>query len=124
MRHPLTGAGMTVALKDVAILREMLCEIPSLQQRARVQQAFRSFQWKRKISHSFVTNVLAQALYAVFAAREGMQENCTNNNYYNACGMLTHFCAVGYMGYMKQACFEYFKLGGLAVSGPVGLLSM
>lgn len=71
MRHPLTGAGMTVALNDVAILQQLLREIPSLQERERVQRAVRCFQWKRKISHSFVTNVLAQALYAVFSANEG-----------------------------------------------------
>ena len=71
MRHPLTGAGMTVALNDVTILRQLLREIPSLQAREKVQRAVRSFQWKRKISHSFVTNVLAQALYAVFSPSNG-----------------------------------------------------
>lgn len=71
MRHPLTGAGMTVALKDVTILRELLREIPSLVDRAKVQEAVNCLQWKRKLSHSFVINVLAQALYALFSANEG-----------------------------------------------------
>ena len=31
---------------------------------------------------------------------------------------------IGYMNEMRQACFEYFKLGGIALSGPVGLLSV
>ena len=38
--------------------------------------------------------------------------------------ILNFSCPSGYMRYMKEACFEYFKLGGLAVSGPVGLLSV
>lgn len=25
--------------------------------------------------------------------------------------------------YMRRACFDYFKLGGVAVSGPIGLIS-
>ena len=29
-----------------------------------------------------------------------------------------------YLEDLRQACFEYFKLGGAAVSGPVGLLSV
>lgn len=29
-----------------------------------------------------------------------------------------------YLEDLQQACFEYFKLGGAAVSGPVGLLSV
>lgn len=34
-----------------------------------------------------------------------------------------YVCAV-YLEDLRQACFEYFKLGGAAVSGPVGLLSV
>ena len=32
--------------------------------------------------------------------------------------------SVDYLEDLRQACFAYFKLGGAAVSGPVGLLSM
>lgn len=34
-------------------------------------QAKRTFYWSRKKSHSFVVNVLAQALYELFAATDG-----------------------------------------------------
>jgi len=34
-------------------------------------QAKKSFYWSRKKSHSFVVNVLAQALYELFAATDG-----------------------------------------------------
>ncbi|GFS14817.1 squalene monooxygenase-like [Elysia marginata] len=54
----------------------------------------------KKNNHSFVVNVLAQALYELFAA-----EN-------------KHLVS------MKKACFEYFRLGGECVSGPVSLLSV
>lgn len=30
MRHPLTGAGMSVALNDIVLLRQVLQDIPSL----------------------------------------------------------------------------------------------
>lgn len=71
MRHPLTGAGMSVALNDALIWRELLSDIPSLQDHARILQCSRQFQWRRKMSHSFVVNVLAQALYALFSASDG-----------------------------------------------------
>lgn len=32
MRHPLTGAGMSVALNDILLLRELLHDIPYLNQ--------------------------------------------------------------------------------------------
>ena len=86
MRHPLTGAGMSVALNDVLLLRQLLHDIPYLNQQSvilivcrvncllysdLVECALKNFQWKRKMSHSFVVNILAQALYALFASSEG-----------------------------------------------------
>lgn len=71
MRHPLTGAGMSVALNDVLIWRELLTSVPDLKDHAAVMKCLRTFQWKRKGSHSFVVNVLAQALYALFSASDG-----------------------------------------------------
>ena len=40
----------------------------------------------------------------------------------NICVLLC-VCVV-YLEDLRQACFEYFQLGGAAVSGPVGLLSV
>lgn len=52
------------------------------------------------MSHSFVVNVLAQALYELFsAADESLHE-------------------------LRKACFQYFQLGGEFVAGPIGLLSV
>ena len=36
-----------------------------------VAKALSAFHWQRKSSHSFVVNVLAQALYELFAATDG-----------------------------------------------------
>ncbi|KAL2084293.1 hypothetical protein ACEWY4_019811 [Coilia grayii] len=100
MRHPLTGGGMSVVLNDVRIWRGLLQSIPDLYDNATMLQAKRKFHWERKSSHSFVVNVLAQALYELFAA--------TDNSLHE----------------LRRACFHYFKLGGECISGPVGLLSV
>ncbi|XP_069813217.1 squalene monooxygenase isoform X2 [Dendropsophus ebraccatus] len=100
MRHPLTGGGMSVVLNDVKIWRNLLQDLPDLNKHAKVLKAKQQFYWSRKKSHSFVVNVLAQALYELFAA--------TDDSLYQ----------------LRRACFHYFKLGGECVAGPVGLLSV
>ncbi|XP_034029382.1 squalene monooxygenase [Thalassophryne amazonica] len=100
MRHPLTGGGMSVALNDVRIWRRLLETIPDLCDDRAVLQAKKIFHWERKSSHSFVVNVLAQALYELFAATDDSLHE------------------------LRKACFQYFKLGGCCVAGPVGLLSV
>ncbi|XP_027027248.1 squalene monooxygenase [Tachysurus fulvidraco] len=100
MRHPLTGGGMSVVLNDVRIWKELLRNIPDLYDDNAMLQAKKKFYWERKCSHSFVVNVLAQALYELFAATD-----CCLNQ-------------------LKRACFQYFKLGGECVNGPIGLLSV
>ncbi|KAB0390101.1 hypothetical protein E2I00_016096, partial [Balaenoptera physalus] len=62
--------------------------------------AKKSFYWTRKTSHSFVVNILAQALYELFSATDDSLHQ------------------------LRKACFLYFKLGGECVAGPVGLLSV
>lgn len=85
MRHPLTGAGMSVGLNDVVIWRDLLrqnrlgyyslrwcfCrDIPDLQNYSLILKAQHVFQSMRKKNHSFVVNVLSMALYELFAAQE------------------------------------------------------
>ncbi|XP_078109863.1 squalene monooxygenase [Sander vitreus] len=100
MRHPLTGGGMSVALNDVGIWRSLLKNIPDLYDDGAMLQAKKKFHWERKSSHSFVVNVLAQALYELFSA--------TDNS----------------LSELRKACFQYFKLGGQCITGPIGLLSV
>ncbi|XP_069051000.1 squalene monooxygenase isoform X1 [Lepisosteus oculatus] len=100
MRHPLTGGGMSVVLNDVRIWRGLLKNVADLYDDAAMLQAKKTFYWARKKSHSFVVNVLAQALYELFAA--------TDNSLHQ----------------LRKACFQYFRLGGECISGPIGLLSV
>jgi squalene monooxygenase len=100
MRHPLTGGGMTVAFNDVVTLSTLLAPqtIPNLEDTSAVVAALSRFHWSRK-SGSSVINILAMALYSLFAA---------NNANLTA---------------LKTGCFRYFQLGGTAISEPAGLLS-
>ncbi|XP_039709848.1 squalene monooxygenase [Pteropus medius] len=100
IRHPLTGGGMSVVFNDIKIWRKLLKSIPDLYDDAAILQAKKSFYWTRKRSHSFVVNVLAQALYELFSGTDDSLQQ------------------------LRRACFLYFKLGGVCVAGPVGLLSI
>ncbi|XP_013404628.1 squalene monooxygenase [Lingula anatina] len=100
MRHPLTGGGMSVALNDVVIWRDLLKDISDLYDYDKITKALNTFHVRRKNNHSFVVNILAQALYELFAATDE------------------------HLRRLRRACFEYFKLGGECVNGPVGLLSV
>ncbi|KAI2465509.1 SE-domain-containing protein [Annulohypoxylon bovei var. microspora] len=97
MRHPLTGGGMTVALYDVVLLQELLSptNIPVLTDTAAVQRAMNTFHWRRKRLTAII-NVLAMALYSLFAARN--QE----------------------LAKLQRGCFHYFKKG--ITRDPMGML--
>ncbi|KAK4234345.1 squalene epoxidase [Achaetomium macrosporum] len=64
MRHPISGSGMTVALKDPVLLAELLNpkRIPSFEDTEAVLKELRRFHWRRK-NYSASLNILAQALY-------------------------------------------------------------
>src|SRR5271170_4477768 len=69
MRHPLTGGGMTVAFNDVVLISKLLAPhvVPSFEDTGLVVEQMKTFHWRRK-SLSSVINILAQALYSLFAA--------------------------------------------------------
>lgn len=69
MRHPLTGGGMTVAFNDVVLISELLspANVPDLEDVELVLVQMGTFHWQRKSLTSTI-NILAQALYALFAA--------------------------------------------------------
>lgn len=100
MRHPLTGGGMTVAFNDVVLLSTLLSpeRIPTLGDTAAVQKAMREFHWKRK-GLSSIINILAQALYSLFAANDRQLKA------------------------LQRGCFSYFQKGGNCIDGPSGLLA-
>ena len=90
MRHSMTGAGMTVALKDVLLLAELLSpeQIPSLTNTDAVLERLRGFHWKRK-RYSASLNILAQALYLLFVSEGSfvpeLLGNTTNHVAYYQC---------------------------------------
>ena len=97
MRHPLTGGGMTVALNDVVLLAELLHPkvTPSLADAKAVRVAMRSFHRRRKPLTGCI-NVLAQALYALFAATDPRLRT------------------------LREGCWAYFRRG--VVDEPVAML--
>ncbi|KAI1074934.1 SE-domain-containing protein [Whalleya microplaca] len=99
MRHPLTGGGMTVALNDVVILADLLspAKTPDLGDGAAVNRAMATFHSRRKQLTSII-NVLAQALYSLFAARDNAQ-----------------------LAKLQRGCFGYFQRGFTAE--PMGLMA-
>lgn len=99
MRHPLTGGGMTVALADIVILRQMLLPLSNFADTAAICKYAESFYTRRKPVAATI-NTLAGALYQVFCASSDKA-----------------------MTEMRQACFDYLSLGGVFSSGPIALLS-
>ncbi|KAI9794142.1 MAG: Squalene epoxidase [Piccolia ochrophora] len=100
MRHPLTGGGMTVAFNDVVLLSALLhpAIVPDLSNTPLVLGQMSSFHWRRK-SLTSVINILAQALYSLFAASDPPLKT------------------------LQLGCFRYFQAGGSCIDGPVGLLA-
>lgn len=99
MRHPLTGGGQTVVLSDVEIIKDLLNAIPDLKDQQMVTESLKEF-YKARIPKAASINILATALYGVFSPGD----NAT-------------------MREVRDACFDYFKVGGENVAGPVSLLS-
>lgn len=98
MRHPLTGGGMTVALNDVCFIRDLLSPevVPSFEDTELVLKQLSRFHWMRKKS-STVINILAQALYSLFAADDVNLQA------------------------LQRGCFRYFQIG--PVDQPVLMLA-
>ncbi|OMO56313.1 Aromatic-ring hydroxylase-like protein [Corchorus olitorius] len=99
MRHPLTGGGMTVALSDIVVLRDLLRPLHNLNDASSLCKYLESFYTLRKPTASTI-NTLAGALYKVFS---GSSDPASRE--------------------MRQACFDYLSLGGVFSNGPIALLS-
>ncbi|KAF4581559.1 Squalene epoxidase [Pleurotus pulmonarius] len=98
MRHPLTGGGMTVALNDVVLLRDILRKIDDLDDWQGMQAGLTRWYWERKLQSSTI-NMLSLVLYEMFGAAD--EE----------------------LSIMRLGCFEYFELGGEYVRGTISLLA-
>ena len=58
MRHPLTGGGMTVALSDIVILRDLLRSLRDLNDASALCRYLETFYTLRKVSSSITIPVL------------------------------------------------------------------
>ncbi|KAK7246664.1 hypothetical protein RIF29_41534 [Crotalaria pallida] len=99
MRHPLTGGGMTVALSDIVVLRDLLRPLHDLHDSSALCKYLEPFYTLRKPVASTI-NTLAGALYKVFCASPDPARK-----------------------EMREACFDYLSLGGVFSEGPIALLS-
>lgn len=126
---------MSVAFNDILLWRRLLLDIPDLTNYSGINSAHLQFLNRRKATHSFVVNILAQALYELFSADDGMdrgtqlpQPDIDSSALQLASYYVTYLVCVFLisesLSRLRDACFEYFKLGGSCVSGPVGLLSV
>ncbi|MCE0480985.1 Squalene epoxidase 1 [Datura stramonium] len=95
----LTGGGMTVALSDIVVLRDLLKPLHDLNDAPTLCRYLESFYTLRKPVASTI-NTLAGALYKVFCASPDQARK-----------------------EMREACFDYLSLGGVFSEGPVSLLS-
>ncbi|XP_051132631.1 squalene monooxygenase SE1-like isoform X2 [Andrographis paniculata] len=93
IRHPITGGGMTVALSDIVVLRNVLRSVHDLSDTPTLCKYLDSFYILRKPLASTI-NTLAAALYKAFSISSdpAKQE-------------------------MQQALFDYLSLGGIFANG-------
>ncbi|XVF31552.1 hypothetical protein REPUB_Repub17cG0000500 [Reevesia pubescens] len=100
MRHPLTGGGMTVALSDVVVLRDLLRPLHDLSDTSTLCKYLESFFTLRKPMASTI-NTLADVMHTVFT---------------------TSWSEPAMEG-MRQACLGYLSLGGRFSDGLMALIS-
>ena len=67
MRHSITGGGMTVALNDVVILRDLLGSVKDWKDWKQIQNALHRWHWDRKPVASII-NIFSVALYDLLGA--------------------------------------------------------
>ncbi|KDO23327.1 hypothetical protein SPRG_11641 [Saprolegnia parasitica CBS 223.65] len=101
MRHPLTGGGMSVALRDAVLLSSLL-EKTDLVDADAIAAARHAFE-EQRVNHSSTINILANALYHVFSIPDGYSNAAAREE-------------------IRESCYQYLKLGGMFSSGPLGLL--
>ncbi|KAJ4807527.1 Squalene monooxygenase [Rhynchospora pubera] len=99
MRHPLTGAGMTVALCDIVILRNLLKPLQDLHDASSICKYLESF-YTLRMPVAFTINMIAGAMHKVFS---GSPDKVRNE--------------------MRRVILGYLNLAGVFSAGPISLLS-
>ncbi|PPS15017.1 hypothetical protein GOBAR_AA05560 [Gossypium barbadense] len=104
MRHPLTGGGMTVALSDIAVLRDLLRPLHDLHDADSLAKYCESFYTLRKIYYGPPKNISrppqARGFYNKYAGRCSLQGPVALLSGLNPCplSLVLHFFAVGSYG--------------------------
>ena len=115
MRHPLTGAGMTIALRDAILLAKLLdlIDIPNLRDgdRAKIlKEKLQTFHWRRK-TYSAPLNILAQALYFLFVS-------VSDKNTDKYLALALQIIQRGFIGYVQKG-ERYFREPAWILGGVV-----
>ncbi|MTI31281.1 FAD-dependent monooxygenase [Xanthovirga aplysinae] len=93
MRHPTTGAGMTVSLRDTKSLGDRIIRLRSLKDKKLLLKEIHQFYLKRYKENSSI-NILAYSLYRFFLHK-----------------------------ILRRACFLYLKKGGKFSAEPMAILA-
>ncbi|KAH0767136.1 hypothetical protein KY285_003007 [Solanum tuberosum] len=97
MRHPITGGGMTVALSDVLVLRDLLRTLPNLNDTNAVSKSLQRFYTRRKPLASTI-NIVADVLYQLVLSDPARKE-------------------------IREACYDYISLGGIFKNGLAAMVA-
>jgi squalene monooxygenase len=122
MRHPLTGAGMSVALTDVHHLLTLLPSQKTLtslatmdEKRAACAKVAETF-YETRGAPNVTVNVLADALYMIFGGLDTLEKKRLG---LAESGPMTEVAAD-----LRSACFAYLGQGGMFLYDPTCLLAI
>ncbi|KAK6945906.1 Squalene epoxidase [Dillenia turbinata] len=126
MRHPLTGGGMTVALSDVVIIRDLLRPLANFNDPHAVCKYLEAFYTLRKVNED---SLVCHALQVIFTHElticfELILQPVASTINILAGALYKVFCATTDEARreMQQACFDYLGLGGNFSVGPLSIL--
>lgn len=143
MRHPLTGGGMTVALSDIVVLRDLLRPLRTLNDAPTLSKHLESFYTLRKVNSvnmmglerncgsaglgfncNFLISNTREKLLTQFVWSPNLQPVAsTINTLAGALYKVFSSSPDQARKEMRQACFDYLSLGGVFSMGPISLLS-
>ncbi|XP_051149155.1 squalene epoxidase 3-like [Andrographis paniculata] len=106
MRHPILAAGMTVALHDVVLLRDLLRGVNDLHEEYALSNLIESFYALRK-QFAFTINLVSGALYKVFEAATEAPPEFTDD----------------LKGALYESCLGYLSLGGFVARSVMATTS-
>lgn len=133
MRHPLTGGGMTVALADVVVLRDLLRPMEDFSDAVALTGHLESFYTLRKVRYIISSkfnpglDYLPLSAWSItsfsFSCMDMQPVAATINTLAGA--LYKVFCPAPDQASreMREACFDYLSLGGMYSEGPIALLS-